>query len=319
MEQEGSIYDVLIIGGGPAGLSAAQYAARSGLKTLVLDKSATAGALAFTAKIENYPGITQAMSGRELLDIFRRQAVEFGAEYVEAQAVGVSLDGLVKEVFTVEGVYRAKTLIIATGAMGRRPTMKGEKEFLGRGVSYCAICDAAFYRDKTVCVIGDSAEAVKEAGLLRRFTEKVYLIAPSEKLGVEGDNPLIREKKINVLLNHGVTQIKGSEAVEAVVVLDKTENRETTMPMDGVFVYLHGSKPIVDFLNFAVEISDEECVLTNRMMESNIEGVFAAGDVACTEVRQVVIAAANGCVAALSAEKYLHHRKRHKYDWAKKD
>ena len=316
--RQDNIYDVLIIGGGPAGLSAAQYAARSGLKTLVLDKSPAAGALAYTSKIENYPGITQAMSGKELLDIFRRQAVEFGAQYIEAQAVGVSLEGPVKEVFTNGDTYLGKSLIIATGAMGRRPTMKGEKEFLGRGVSYCAICDAAFYRDKTVCVIGDSEEAVKEAGLLRRFTEKVYLIAPSAKLGMENDNPLIREKKIHVLLNHGVTQIKGSETVEAVVLLDRTENKETTMPMDGVFVYLTGSKPVVDFLNFAVDISDEECVLTNRMMESNTEGVFAAGDVSCTEVRQVVIAAANGCVAALSAEKYLHHRKRHKYDWAKK-
>jgi len=318
VEQDGNIYDVLIIGGGPAGLSAAQYAARSGLKTLVLDKSATAGALAFTSKIENYPGIPQAMSGKELLDIFRRQAVDFGAQYIEAQAVGVSLEGPVKEVFTIDAAYRAKALIIATGAMGRRPTMKGEKEFLGRGVSYCAICDAAFYRDKTVCVIGDSEEAVKEAGLLRRFTEKVYLISPSAKLGVE-DVSLINEKKIKVLLNHGVTQIKGSETVEAVVVLNRAENKETTMPMDGVFVYLTGSKPIVDFLNFAVDISDEECILTNRMMESNTEGVFAAGDVSCTEVRQVVIAAASGCVAALSAEKYLHHRKRHKYDWAKKE
>lgn len=314
---EGKIYDVVVIGGGPAGLSAAQYTARANLDTVILDKSPTAGALAYTHKIENYPGLPTPLSGKELLDIFRDQAIGFGAEYVETQVVGVRLDDAVKEVYTMDQSYKCKALIIATGSMGRKPGISGEKEFLGRGVSYCAICDAAFYRDKTVCVIGDSEEAVKEAGVLTRFAKTVYLIAPSKKLKVPDDYPTLSIKNISVIKNHNVRGIEGGDIVERIVLRNSETNEESSMDIDGVFVYLYGNKPIVDFLNFAVDISDEECIITDKMMETNMPGVFAAGDVTCVEVRQVVLAAANGCVAALSAEKYVHHRKRRKYDWSK--
>ncbi len=316
MDKE-NVYDVIIIGGGPAGLSAAQYAARAKLNTVILDKSVTAGALAYTSKIENYPGLVEPLPGPELLDIFREQAVGFGAEFVETQVVGAKLDDEVKEVYTMDKTYHGKAVIIATGSMGRKPGIEGEKEFLGRGVSYCAICDAAFYKGRTVCVIGDSEEAVKEAGVLTRFAEIVYLISPAKKLKVPEDYPVLDESNLKVILGHTVKEISGTDVVEKITVHDTQSNENSEMNMDGVFVYLHGSKPIVDFLNFAVEISDDECVITNRMMETNLPGVFAAGDVSCVEVRQVVIAAANGCVAALSAEKYIHHRKRRRYDWSK--
>lgn len=307
------LYDVIIIGGGPAGLSAAQYASRSKLRTIVLDKSPTAGALAFTSRIENYPGQATAMSGKELLDIFRRQALDFGAEYAEAQVVGVSLEAEVKEVITIEQTYKGKAVIIATGSMGRKPSMKGEAELLGRGVSYCAICDAAFYRGRTVCVVGDSEEAVKEADLLTRFAETVYLIAPARE--IKGDHPALEAGKIKVLTGHKVLSIEGDDGVTGIKVLNSETSEEMEMPMDGVFVYLYGSQPIVDFLNFSVELSDEKCVLANKMMETSIPGVYTAGDVSCSEVRQVVVAASNGCLAALSAEKYIHHKKRRKLDW----
>lgn len=310
------LYDVIIIGGGPAGLSAAQYAARSNLKTIVIDKSQTAGALAFASKIENYPGLVESLTGKELLDIFRGQAIRFGAELIEAQVVGVRLEGEIKEVYTMDAAYKGKTVIIATGAMGRKPTIKGEKEFLGRGVSYCAICDAAFFKGKTVCVIGDSEEAVKEAGLLTGFAETVYLISPSKRLKVDEDHPVLKKENLKVLAGYTVTSIEGNDVVERIKMVDHN-NIEGTLELSGVFVYLHGSKPVVDFLGETVELSEEECVVTNRMMETSIPGVFAAGDVTCTEVRQVVIAAANGCVAALSADKYIHHRRRRRYDWAK--
>jgi len=308
------IYDVIIIGGGPAGLSAAQYAARAKLKTIVLDKSSTAGALAFASLIENYPGICQPMTGKELLDIFRRQAVDFGAEYVEAQVIGVALEGETKQVSTLDKTYEGKTIIIATGSMGRKPTIKGEAEFLGRGVSYCAVCDAAFFKGKAVCVLGDSEEAVKEAGYLTRFAEIVYLISPSKKLKVEENNPTLGISNLKVILGHTAVLIEGSETVERIKLKDADGN-ESSIDLSGVFVYLHGSRPIIDFLNYAVEISDDECVYTNKMMETNIPGVFAAGDVVCTEIRQIVVAAAHGCIAALSAEKYIFHRKRRRYDW----
>ncbi|MCX5716851.1 MAG: FAD-dependent oxidoreductase [Nitrospirae bacterium] len=310
------LYDVIIIGGGPAGLSAAQYAARAKLKTIVLDKSRTAGALAYAHRIENYPGLSEPLTGKELLDIFRKQAINFGAEYAEVQVIGVNLTGNVKEVFTMDKNYSGKTVITATGSMGRKPTIKGEAEFLGKGVSYCAICDAAFYKGKTVCVIGDSEEAVKEAGLLTKFAEIVCLISPSSKLKVEDDYPVLSEPSLKILLGQSVAAIEGNEVVERIKMSD-ADKKETFLEVSGVFVYLHGNKPIIDFLGGNVGLSEEECVVTNRMMETSIPGVFAAGDMTCTEVRQVVVSAANGCVAALSAERYITHRSRRRYDWAK--
>lgn len=311
------IYDVVIIGGGPAGLSAAQYASRARLKTLVLDKSSTAGALAFASKIENYPGVMEPLTGRQLLDVFRQQAVGFGAEYKDdSQVVGSRLDADVKEIYTMDAAYKAKAVIIATGAMGRKPTIKGEAEFLGRGVSYCAICDAAFFKGKTVCVLGDSEEAVKEAGLLTRFAETVHLISGSPKLKVADDYPILSAANLKIMLNRRVKAIEGRDTVERIVMLDENE-KESSIYMDGVFVYIHGSRPIVDFLQGSLELSEEECLVANKMMYTSIPGVFAAGDVVCTEVRQIVIAAAHGCIAALSAEKFITHRRKTRYDWAK--
>ena len=310
------LYDVIIIGGGPAGLSAAQYSARAKLKTIVIDKSPTAGALAYASIIENYPGLERPISGKELLENFRSQAINFGAQYIESQVVGVSLEGEIKEVHTMDNTYKGKTVIIATGSMGRKPTIKGEADFLGKGVSYCAICDAAFFKGKKVCVVGDSEEALKEAGVLTRFADEVYLISPSKKLKVKEDHPDLSIKNLRVLLGQSVISIEGEEVVERVKLKDDAGN-ESTLELSGVFVYLYGSKPIVDFLQGSVELSDDDCIAVNRMMESNIPGVFAAGDVTCTEVRQVVVAAANGCIAALSAEKYIFHRKRRRYDWHK--
>lgn len=315
MSDSDNLYDVIIIGGGPAGLSAAQYASRAKLKTVVLDKSATAGALAYASTIENYPGLINPLSGKELLDIFKQQALKFGAEYIEAQVIGVKLDTEIKEIYTMSGSYRGKAVVIATGSMGRKPTIKGETEFLGRGVSYCAVCDAAFFRGKIVCVIGNSEEAVKEAGYLTRFAETVYLISPTPTLKVE-NHPALASQNLRLIAGTTVTSIEGSETVEKIKTSDSGK-KEAEIPLSGVFVYLHGNKPVVDFLYGAVELTEEECIEINRMMETPVPGVFAAGDVICTEIRQVATAVSNGCVAALSAEKYIHHRSRRRSDWGK--
>ncbi|MDQ7786995.1 MAG: FAD-dependent oxidoreductase [Thermodesulfovibrionales bacterium] len=314
MQETPELYDVLIIGGGPAGLTAGQYASRAKLKTIILDKSPTAGALAYSSKIENYPGLTHPLPGKELLDIMRNQATGFGAEYVETQVVGVNVAEDRKEVITMDRAYSGKTLIIATGSMGRKPTIQGEGEFLGKGVSYCAICDAAFYRGLKVCVIGNSEEAVKEAKVLTRFAETVYLISPTPK--IHGDEASLDEPGLKVLLGYTVTSIEGSGLVERIRMRDP-ENKETELELAGVFVYLHGNKPVVDFLFGAVETQEDGCIPVHSMMETSMPGVFAAGDVTCTEVRQVVVAASQGCLAALSAEKYIFKRKKLKSDWAK--
>jgi len=314
MQEPPELYDVLIIGGGPAGLTAGQYASRAKLKTIILDKSPTAGALAYSSRIENYPGLPHPLPGKELLDIMRNQATGFGAEYVETQVVGVNVTEDRKEVITMDRAYSGKTLIIATGSMGRKPTIQGEGEFLGKGVSYCAICDAAFYRGSKVCVIGNSEEAVKEAKVLTRFAETVYLISPTPK--IHADEASLDEPGLKVLLGYTVTSIEGSGLVDRIRMRDP-ENKETELELTGVFVYLHGNKPVVDFLFGAVETQEDGCIPVNSMTETSIPGVFAAGDVTCTEVRQVVVAASQGCLAALSAEKYIFKRKKLKSDWAK--
>ena len=315
MPADSDVYDVVIIGGGPAGLSASQYTSRAKLKTIVIDKSPTAGALAYSSKIENYPGLIEPLPGKELLDIMRKQAVGFGAYYIEAQVAGVNLSGEVKEVMTMETTYKGKTVIVATGSMGRKPTIKGEGEFLGKGVSYCAVCDAAFFKGKAVCIIGSSEETIKEAGVLAKFAETVYLISPAQKLKAE-DHPILKQPHIKIMLGYTVTSIDGNNLVERVTRIDSNK-KETTLDVSGVFVYLHGNKPIVDFLLDTLETSEDGCITVNRMMETSVQGVFAAGDVSCTEVRQVVVAASHGCIAALSAERYLYNRKRLKMDWGK--
>ncbi len=309
-----TIYDVIIIGGGPAGHSAALYSSRAKMKTIILDKSKTAGALAYASLIENYPGLEKPLTGKELLEVMHKQALSFGAEYKEdVQVIGAFLGEEIKQVFTMDATYQGKTVIIATGSMGRKAAIKGEEEFLGRGVSYCAICDAAFFKGKTVCVLGNSEEAVKEAGVLARFAETVYLISPTPKLKVEDDYPALAIPNIKVLLGKTVSEIVGGDAVEKLIM--KGADGESELVLDGVFVYLSGSKPIVDFLQGSVSLSEEGCIITNAAMETNVPGVLAAGDVICPEARQVIVAAAQGALAALAAEKHIFGRKKAKVDW----
>ncbi|MBI5665397.1 MAG: FAD-dependent oxidoreductase [Nitrospirae bacterium] len=309
------LYDVIVIGGGPAGLSAAQYSSRAGLKTIVLDKSPAAGALAYSSKIENYPGLVKPVSGSGLLSIFRNQAIKFGAEYIEAQVVGIRPESNIKEIDTMDNTYRGKTVIIATGSMGRKPSIPGEEKYLGKGVSYCAVCDAAFFKNLTVCVIGNSEEAVREAELLARSAKTVYILSPTRDINVPADHPVHSSDKITLLTGRRVISIEGDEIVTKIKVKYSVTGEEQELPMDGVFVYLQGSQPVVDFLDSTLPLSDKSCIITHRTMETSVPGVFAAGDVTCAEARQVVVAAAYGCLAALSAEKYIHNKKRMSFDW----
>ncbi|HQD36046.1 MAG TPA: FAD-dependent oxidoreductase [Thermodesulfovibrio thiophilus] len=308
------LFDVIIIGGGPAGLTAGIYSARANLKTLIIDKSKTAGALAHASLIENYPGLEKPLSGMELLQRMHTQTLSFGVQYREEQVIGVNLISETKEIITIQSSYSGKAVIIATGAMGRKPSIKGEGEFLGRGVSYCAVCDAPFFRGKKVAVLGDSEEAVKEALYLTEFVDICYLITPSTSLKVDSDHPIYSNEKIQILKGHSIKEISGTDSVTGIVLKDRDGN-EKIIDLSGVFVYIAGSQPVIDFLAEALKVDERGFIVADEFMQTSIQGVFAAGDVASPHVRQVVVACAQGAIAALSAEKHIRERKNIKSDW----
>jgi len=309
------IYDVAIIGGGPAGLSAAMYAARANLKTLVLDKSPTTSALGLTRRMENYPGIPQVISGEELLSNFRQQAETFGAKIIPAQVFGVSFEDDLKTVLTMEQPYRSKTVIVATGSMGHQATLKGESALLGKGVSYCAICDAAFFKDEPVAVVGELPTIFHELDVITQFADKVYLFLRGPSPTAEQLAQLQNNPKLKLMQKSHLVEILGHDQVAGIRVAGP--DGEQTLPVTGVFVFLHGNQPVVDFLGDEIALSDTGCIQVDPTdMSTSVPGVYAVGDVTCKDIRQAVIAAAEGCIAALSADKYLHHRRRAKSQWS---
>lgn len=313
---QNSTYDVIIIGGGPAGLSAAIYAARAGLNTLVLDKNSTAGALSMTHQMENYPGVPQAVSGEELLSRFHQQAEGFGAKIVQTQVFGVNLAKETKEVMTSEQSYQGKTVIIATGSMGHKPRLKGEADFIGRGVSYCAICDAAFYKRQTIAVIGEPPEAITELAVLAKFAGKIYLFLKGRVPSAEQMETIRSLPNVQVMEGQSIANIFGSDFVESITVTNANNDKEV-LDVSGVFVYLHGNLPIVDFLGQSIELTQQGYIKADRTdMSTSIEGVYAIGDVVAQEIRQVVIAAAEGCIAALSVDQYINQRQKVRSQWS---
>ncbi|GAB7388709.1 hypothetical protein BSNK01_25470 [Bacillaceae bacterium] len=304
-----TIYDFVCIGGGPAGSSAAVYAARAKLKTLVIDKAPAAGTLAITHKIANYPGIAEELTGLELLTRMQKQAKSFGAQFVRTQVLSLDLTGEYKEIKVPEGTIKAKSVFIAVGAKGRSSKIKGEEELLGRGVSYCSTCDAAFFAGKTVAVVGDTEEAVNEALTLSRFAEKVKLLIPGRKLSGEADiTELAEVNNIEIYWQHRVKEIVGDKKLEGIVV--QADGQEETWKVDGVFLYLAGTKPGTEFIGDAVARDEEGYIIVDEYLRTNVEGVFAGGDARRTPIKQAVIAAADGAIAAMGADQYVNRRKK---------
>ncbi|HRF46444.1 MAG TPA: FAD-dependent oxidoreductase [Anaerolineales bacterium] len=311
-------YDVIIIGGGPAGATAAIYTARADLKTLILDKGLTAGALGLTAKIANYPGIVGEIGGAELLERMREQAVSFGAKLSTDKVQGVDLEGEVKTLYTNQGTVTARAVIIATGSMGRGQRVAGEDRLLGRGVSYCATCDAAFFRDQDVAVAGNSDEAVEEALFLTRFARKVYLLSPTPELKAPAHRvaEVNANPKLDLRLGASLREILGEDKVEGVRVALRGQGEET-LAVTGAFVYLQGGKPVTDFLQGQLATSETGCLMVDREFATAVPGVYAIGDVLCNHIKQAVVAAAEGAVAGMSVEKHLNGRKQLVVDWSK--
>ncbi len=310
------LYDIIIIGGGPGGLSAALYAARGKMKTLVVDKNPSGGALGSADRIANYPGIPGSIGGTELLERMREQAESFGARVLQEQAYGVDFAASPFQVFTSNSSVRAKAVIIATGSMGRSGALPGEAELTGRGVSYCATCDAAFYQDKEVAIAGAVGEVIEEIEALARFARRIHLITREKEVPAEHAAFIASNASIAVKTGSRITAIRGDDHVSGVTI-SIAQGAEETLNVEGVFLYLHGNRPIVDYLYGAVETTAEGCIGIDReTMRTSVEGVYAIGDVTCRKVRQVVIAAAEGCIAALSAEQYINKRERAVSQWS---
>ncbi|MFB5196864.1 FAD-dependent oxidoreductase [Neobacillus sp. KR4-4] len=301
------VYDFVTIGGGPAGASAAVYAARGKLKTLVIDKAPKAGTLAITHKIANYPGVREEVTGLELLTRMQSQAKDFGAEFVRSTVLSVDFSEELKKIELAEGTIKAKSVFIAVGAKAPSGKIKGEEEYTGRGVSYCSTCDAAFYQDRVVAVVGDNDEAIHEAETLAKYCKTVKLLIPTELKGDVDLSALENNANVEIYKRHRVREIIGTESVEQIVVLtDKKE--EQVWDVDGIFLYLGGMMPGTDFLKGAIIRDEEGYCLVDEYLRTNVDGVFAGGDARRTPIKQAVISAADGAIAALSAEQHVNKR-----------
>ncbi|WP_318507719.1 FAD-dependent oxidoreductase [Bacillus sp. T3] len=302
------VYDFVTIGGGPAGASAAVYAARGKLKTLVIDKAPKAGTLAITHKIANYPGVREELTGLELLNRMQAQAKDFGSEFVRTTVLSVDFTDDIKKIEVAEGTIKAKSVFIGVGAKAPSSKITGEEEFTGRGVSYCSTCDAAFYQDRVVAVVGDNEEAIHEAEVLAKYCKTVKLLVPTTQVKGEADLSSLESKpNVEIYKRYRLKEIKGNDSVEKIVLLDD-QKTEQTWDVDGVFLYLGGMKPGTDFLKDAVKRDEEGYILVDDLLRTNVDGVFAGGDARRTPIKQAVISAADGAIAALSAEQHVNKR-----------
>ncbi|TGE31837.1 thioredoxin-disulfide reductase [Desulfosporosinus sp. Sb-LF] len=305
------IYDLIIIGAGPAGLSAGIYAGRSKLDTLIVEKEKDGGQIVITSEIENYPGSIEGETGPSLIERMVHQAEHFGTAKVYDTIVNVELEGEVKKITGKRGEYLAKTVILATGAFPRPIGCPGEKKLVGKGVSYCATCDGALFEDMEIYVIGGGDAAVEEALYLTRFARKVTIIHRRDELRAAKS---IQEKafanpKIAFLWDTVITELKGDGLLESMVVKHVKSGEETEIfaPEEdgafGVFVFV-GFVPLSSLFENKVKM-DSGYILTDDEMKTNILGVFAAGDVRKKSLRQVVTAVSDGAIAATQAEKYI--------------
>lgn len=299
-------WELVIIGGGPAGLSAGIYASRAALKTVLLERGIPGGLVVSTDSIENYPGFADRISGPELMSQMEKQSRRFGL---------VTKSTNVDKIIPLENKFVIKTdsndiqagsLIIATGVQPQLLGVKGEAEYTGRGVSYCATCDGAFFRDRKVAVVGGGDAAVEEAIFLTRFAEKVFIIHRRDELRATKivQNRAFENSKIDFIWHSVVDEIRGKDTVEAVIVRDVRNNEKVSLSVDGVFIYV-GNRPNSGLVKDMVRLDEKGFIITDENMLTSYPGLYAAGDVRKKLLRQVVTAVADGAIAAVAAEKHL--------------
>lgn len=302
------VYDMIIIGGGPGGYTAALYAARAGLDTLVLEKLSAGGQMALTSQIDNYPGFPGGVDGFELGAQMRQGAERFGAKTVSGEVLKIDLQQEPKEIHTSAGDFRGKTVVFATGANPKLLGLPEEKELTGRGVNYCATCDGMFYRGKTVAVVGGGNTAAAEAIHLSRICQKVILVHRRDALRATQiyHAPLFNAPNVEFRWNSTVTEIVADERVTGIKIQDVHSGQESLIVCDGVFVSI-GRSPNTELVKEQLELDKEGYILSDESTRTNIPGVFAVGDVRTKQLRQIVTAVADGAVAAYQAEEYLMH------------
>ena len=298
----------LIIGSGPAGLSAALYAARANLEPIVLTGMELGGQVANTDVIENYPGYPEIL-GPDMVEVFQKQAEHFGAQIVFDTATKVDLTERPFKVTTYGGDYHAQSVIIATGASIRKLGVPGEKDFVGRGVSYCATCDGHFFQGKDLVVVGGGDSALKEGLFLTRFAESVTIIHRRDELraGIYLENKARKHPKINFLWDTIVTEIMGEDQVEAVRILNQKTGEEQVHPTDGAFIFI-GHDPNTELFQDQLEIDENGYLVVDKFMHTSRKGVFAAGEVGDPHFQQVVVSAGMGAAAAMEAVEFLENQ-----------
>ena len=299
-------YDVLILGGGPAGLSAAIYAARGAAKTAIIDISMFGGQPSNYLELENYPGFGK-IGGYDMMEKFEEHAGMFDIDKYPMQEIEkIDLVSTSKIIETKENIFESKTVIIATGAQAKKLGIKGEKEFTGRGISYCAVCDGAFYKDKIIAVIGGGNAAVEEGCYLTKFAKKVYIIHRRDTLRADKieQERAFKNEKVEFIFDTIPLEIQGTDNVENLVIKNVKTNEISNLKADGVFPYI-GFSPNVDYINAQLQQNEAGFIITDETMQTSVQGVFAIGDVRTTPLRQVITAAADGAIAGCYAVKYL--------------
>lgn len=299
--------EVLIIGGGPAGFTAALYAARAGLKTVVISPGELTGMMARAPQVGNFPGQTEGLAGREILAKIRQQALAAGAEHIQEAVSAAYLDKAPPFMVAAgRDLYAAQALIIASGAMGRAEKVPGEEEFEGRGLARCVACDGPLFKGQPVLVVGEDEHAADEALALAGLASSVTLVAPTARLPLPKplQEALRSRPNVTVMTGLRLAEIIGEEAVTGAI-FTSPRGEKRTLEATGIFIYLRGAAPATDFLQGTLERDEQGYLITDELMQTSLPGVFAAGDVRSKPVRQMVVAAAEGAIAALAAERFL--------------